>query len=241
MKPWWCQSGGSSVFQAMWTEPDWRWTAACVSVYKVNNHSVKHCIHEGRQRKLFIHLEFLLMIYFDAKMVRQIQFFTPSACSLCRYWCYFFIEKWNKTFRLPLFSQRHLSPEEFYRVFGLSMSAFDCLPQWKKNELKKRVRLFWSHLVAGRHQRWWAAVTTKLLDWTPVAIGGSVGLLYCFLFFKFSLHLDLVEQLVEGHNTCFLREHWQWAVEVVNLEQLLKTESTTWWQCARSLEKSINE
>ncbi|XP_037834822.1 actin-binding LIM protein 3 isoform X2 [Kryptolebias marmoratus] len=38
--------------------------------------------------------------------------------------------------------ERHLSPEEFYRVFGMSMSAFDRLAQWKKNELKKRVRLF---------------------------------------------------------------------------------------------------
>ncbi|XP_070773097.1 actin-binding LIM protein 3-like [Enoplosus armatus] len=38
--------------------------------------------------------------------------------------------------------ERHLSPEEFYRVFGMSMSAFDHLPQWKKNELKKQVRLF---------------------------------------------------------------------------------------------------
>ncbi|KAF3705671.1 Actin-binding LIM protein 3 [Channa argus] len=38
--------------------------------------------------------------------------------------------------------ERHLSPEEFYRVFGMSMSAFDHLAQWKKNELKKQVRLF---------------------------------------------------------------------------------------------------
>lgn len=38
--------------------------------------------------------------------------------------------------------QRHLSPEEFCRVFGMSMSAFDRLAQWKKNELKKQVRLF---------------------------------------------------------------------------------------------------
>uniref|UniRef100_A0A665U736 Actin binding LIM protein family, member 3 n=1 Tax=Echeneis naucrates TaxID=173247 RepID=A0A665U736_ECHNA len=38
--------------------------------------------------------------------------------------------------------ERHLSPEEFYRVFGMSMSAFDRLVQWKKNELKKQVRLF---------------------------------------------------------------------------------------------------
>uniref|UniRef100_A0A1A7X7X0 Actin binding LIM protein family, member 3 n=1 Tax=Iconisemion striatum TaxID=60296 RepID=A0A1A7X7X0_9TELE len=38
--------------------------------------------------------------------------------------------------------ERHLSPEEFYRVFGMSMSVFDRLAQWKKNELKKQVRLF---------------------------------------------------------------------------------------------------
>ncbi|XP_034033996.1 actin-binding LIM protein 3-like [Thalassophryne amazonica] len=38
--------------------------------------------------------------------------------------------------------ERHLSPEEFYKVFGMSMSSFDQLAQWKKNELKKRVRLF---------------------------------------------------------------------------------------------------
>lgn len=42
--------------------------------------------------------------------------------------------------------QRHLSPEEFYRVFGMSMSSFDHLAQWKKNELKKQVRLFWGRL-----------------------------------------------------------------------------------------------
>uniref|UniRef100_A0A3Q4G9U1 Actin binding LIM protein family, member 3 n=1 Tax=Neolamprologus brichardi TaxID=32507 RepID=A0A3Q4G9U1_NEOBR len=38
--------------------------------------------------------------------------------------------------------ERHLSPEEFYRVFSMSMSAFDHLAQWKQNELKKQVRLF---------------------------------------------------------------------------------------------------
>uniref|UniRef100_A0A3B4GK50 HP domain-containing protein n=1 Tax=Pundamilia nyererei TaxID=303518 RepID=A0A3B4GK50_9CICH len=38
--------------------------------------------------------------------------------------------------------ERHLSPEEFYRVFSMSMSAFDRLAQWKQNELKKQVRLF---------------------------------------------------------------------------------------------------
>ncbi|KAF3841039.1 hypothetical protein F7725_006901 [Dissostichus mawsoni] len=34
--------------------------------------------------------------------------------------------------------ERHLSPEEFFRVFGMAMSAFDLLVQWKKNELKKQ-------------------------------------------------------------------------------------------------------
>lgn len=38
--------------------------------------------------------------------------------------------------------ERHLSPEEFHKVFGMSMSVFDRLAQWKKNELKKQVRLF---------------------------------------------------------------------------------------------------
>uniref|UniRef100_A0AAV2J8N6 HP domain-containing protein n=1 Tax=Knipowitschia caucasica TaxID=637954 RepID=A0AAV2J8N6_KNICA len=38
--------------------------------------------------------------------------------------------------------ERHLSPEEFLKVFGMPMSAFDRLAQWKKNELKKQVRLF---------------------------------------------------------------------------------------------------
>ncbi|KAM6970105.1 actin-binding LIM protein 3-like [Aplochiton taeniatus] len=38
--------------------------------------------------------------------------------------------------------ERHLSPEEFFRVLGMSMSSFDRLAQWKKNELKKRARLF---------------------------------------------------------------------------------------------------
>ncbi|XP_062288993.1 actin-binding LIM protein 3-like [Scomber scombrus] len=38
--------------------------------------------------------------------------------------------------------ERHLSPEEFHRVFGMSMCTFDHLAQWKKNELKKQFRLF---------------------------------------------------------------------------------------------------
>ncbi|XP_031427536.1 actin-binding LIM protein 3 isoform X8 [Clupea harengus] len=38
--------------------------------------------------------------------------------------------------------ERHLSPEEFYQVFGMSVADFDRLALWKKNELKKHVRLF---------------------------------------------------------------------------------------------------
>ncbi|KAG7321216.1 hypothetical protein KOW79_015631 [Hemibagrus wyckioides] len=38
--------------------------------------------------------------------------------------------------------ERHLSPEEFYRVFGMTMSDFERLALWKQNELKKQARLF---------------------------------------------------------------------------------------------------
>ncbi|XP_039631616.1 actin-binding LIM protein 3 isoform X2 [Polypterus senegalus] len=38
--------------------------------------------------------------------------------------------------------ERHLSPEEFYQVFGMSMAEFDRLALWKRNELKKQARLF---------------------------------------------------------------------------------------------------
>ncbi|CAB1353041.1 unnamed protein product, partial [Coregonus sp. 'balchen'] len=38
--------------------------------------------------------------------------------------------------------RRHLSPEEFYRVFRMTMADFDRLALWKRNELKKQVRLF---------------------------------------------------------------------------------------------------
>ncbi|XP_030620507.1 actin-binding LIM protein 3 isoform X2 [Chanos chanos] len=38
--------------------------------------------------------------------------------------------------------ERHLSPEEFYQVFGMTMADFDRLALWKKNELKKQARLF---------------------------------------------------------------------------------------------------
>ncbi|XP_075712710.1 actin-binding LIM protein 3 isoform X7 [Rhinoderma darwinii] len=38
--------------------------------------------------------------------------------------------------------ERHLSPEEFYQVFGMTISEFDRLALWKRNELKKHARLF---------------------------------------------------------------------------------------------------
>uniref|UniRef100_A0A8B9J5E2 Actin binding LIM protein family, member 3 n=1 Tax=Astyanax mexicanus TaxID=7994 RepID=A0A8B9J5E2_ASTMX len=36
----------------------------------------------------------------------------------------------------------HLSPEEFYQVFGMTMAEFDRLALWKRNEMKKQARLF---------------------------------------------------------------------------------------------------
>ncbi|XP_026176737.1 dematin isoform X1 [Mastacembelus armatus] len=38
--------------------------------------------------------------------------------------------------------ERHLSPEEFFSVFGMSIEDFDRLSLWKRNDLKKRVCLF---------------------------------------------------------------------------------------------------
>ncbi|KAI2658473.1 Actin-binding LIM protein 2 [Labeo rohita] len=37
---------------------------------------------------------------------------------------------------------RHLSPEDFYNVFGMTIEQFDRLALWKKNDLKKKARLF---------------------------------------------------------------------------------------------------
>ncbi|XP_036428222.1 actin-binding LIM protein 2 isoform X2 [Colossoma macropomum] len=38
--------------------------------------------------------------------------------------------------------ERHLSPEEFFQVFGMTIEQFDRLALWKRNDLKKRARLF---------------------------------------------------------------------------------------------------
>lgn len=42
----------------------------------------------------------------------------------------------------PVRPQRHLSPEEFVQVFGMTVEDFDRLALWKRNELKKQARLF---------------------------------------------------------------------------------------------------
>ena len=42
----------------------------------------------------------------------------------------------------PFHLQRHLSPEEFREVFGMSMEEFDRLALWKRNDLKKKALLF---------------------------------------------------------------------------------------------------
>lgn len=38
--------------------------------------------------------------------------------------------------------ERHLSPEDFRQVFGMTLEQFDRLALWKKNDLKKKARLF---------------------------------------------------------------------------------------------------
>ncbi|XP_053495281.1 actin-binding LIM protein 2 isoform X5 [Ictalurus furcatus] len=38
--------------------------------------------------------------------------------------------------------ERHLSPDEFFQVFGMTIAQFDRLALWKKNDLKKKARLF---------------------------------------------------------------------------------------------------
>lgn len=38
--------------------------------------------------------------------------------------------------------ERHLSPEEFQEVFGMSIEEFDRLALWKRNDLKKKALLF---------------------------------------------------------------------------------------------------
>lgn len=43
-------------------------------------------------------------------------------------------------FALPF--QRHLAPETFFDIFGMEIQEFDRLPLWKRNDMKKRAKLF---------------------------------------------------------------------------------------------------
>uniref|UniRef100_A0A9J7YPL7 Actin binding LIM protein 1a n=1 Tax=Cyprinus carpio carpio TaxID=630221 RepID=A0A9J7YPL7_CYPCA len=38
--------------------------------------------------------------------------------------------------------ERHLAPEMFFEIFGMEIKEFNRLPLWKRNELKKKARLF---------------------------------------------------------------------------------------------------
>ncbi|KAM5271235.1 actin-binding LIM protein 1 isoform 2-T2 [Ctenodactylus gundi] len=38
--------------------------------------------------------------------------------------------------------ERHLAPEVFREIFGMSIQEFDKLPLWRRNDMKKRARLF---------------------------------------------------------------------------------------------------
>nr|XP_055026098.1 actin-binding LIM protein 1a [Misgurnus anguillicaudatus] len=38
--------------------------------------------------------------------------------------------------------ERHLAPEMFFEIFGMEIQEFDRLPLWKRNELKKKAKLF---------------------------------------------------------------------------------------------------
>ncbi|KAG7334412.1 hypothetical protein KOW79_002819 [Hemibagrus wyckioides] len=38
--------------------------------------------------------------------------------------------------------ERHLAPEVFFEIFGMDIQEFDKLPLWKRNDMKKKARLF---------------------------------------------------------------------------------------------------
>ncbi|XP_014832171.1 PREDICTED: actin-binding LIM protein 2-like [Poecilia mexicana] len=38
--------------------------------------------------------------------------------------------------------ERHLSPDEFQQVFGMTLEQFDRMALWKRNDMKKKARLF---------------------------------------------------------------------------------------------------
>lgn len=76
--------------------------------------------------------------------------FRISLCSICSIGflknVYFFLYNTGLCshgpwFLFPFF-QRHLSPEDFQQIFGMTLEQFDRLALWKKNDLKKAARLF---------------------------------------------------------------------------------------------------
>ncbi|CAG05174.1 unnamed protein product, partial [Tetraodon nigroviridis] len=38
--------------------------------------------------------------------------------------------------------ERHLGPETFFDIFGMEIQEFDRLPLWKRNDMKKKAKLF---------------------------------------------------------------------------------------------------
>ncbi|MEQ2222766.1 Actin-binding LIM protein 1, partial [Ilyodon furcidens] len=38
--------------------------------------------------------------------------------------------------------ERHLAPETFFEIFGMEIQEFDRLPLWKRNDMKKKAKLF---------------------------------------------------------------------------------------------------
>ena len=38
--------------------------------------------------------------------------------------------------------ERHLSPDEFQKLFSMTIEKFNELPEWKRVDLKKRLKLF---------------------------------------------------------------------------------------------------
>ncbi|CAG5907889.1 unnamed protein product [Menidia menidia] len=38
--------------------------------------------------------------------------------------------------------ESHLSPGSFFKIFGMNIQAFDRLPLWKQNDMKKKANLF---------------------------------------------------------------------------------------------------
>lgn len=45
-------------------------------------------------------------------------------------------------FSLLIYIQRHLAPETFFDIFGMEIHEFDRLPLWKRNDMKKKAKLF---------------------------------------------------------------------------------------------------